>query len=55
MAARALGRTGERHLVLDYLLGYPMRHITATYGVTRQTAYRILARHEVSTARKATP
>jgi hypothetical protein len=50
---RALTTRQERHLVLDYLLGLPMHYLTATYGPTRQTIYRILARHEVDTNRKA--
>lgn len=53
MTARALGLTDERDLVLDYLLGMPLRDIVAQYGVPRQTVYRILQRHDVSTNRKA--
>lgn len=53
MTARALDRRGERHLALDYLLGYPVHYLVATYGITRQTIYRILDRHEIERDRKA--
>jgi hypothetical protein len=52
MTTRALDTNGERNLVLDYLLGYPMHHLASTYGVTRQTAYRIFARHGIKPDRK---
>jgi hypothetical protein len=52
---RALSSRGERHLVLDYLLRFPMKDLVEKYGIPRATIYRILARHEVSTDRKAMP
>lgn len=55
MAARALSRKQERHLVLDYLLGFPMKQIEQWYDVPRQSIYRTLRRLDVDTDRKAMP
>lgn len=54
MSARALDRRGERHLCLDYLLGLPVRVLVDRYGITRQTIYRILDRHQIDRDRKQT-
>ncbi len=54
MAARALDKTGERHLVLDYLLGAPMKVLVEAYGIPRATIYRIFKRHEIEVDRKKT-
>lgn len=53
MAERALSEQGERHLVLDYLLGRPVKHLVELYAIPRQTIYRILARHHVDRERKS--
>lgn len=52
MKTRSLNLTQERHLVLDYLLRRKMALLVAEYGITRQTIYRILRRHEVEMDRK---
>ncbi len=52
MSGRALSKTGERHLVLDYLLGVPVKVLAENYGITRQTIYRIFERHEIEPERK---
>lgn len=39
MADRALSTRGERHLVLDYLLRFPMKDLVEKYGIPRATIY----------------
>lgn len=48
----ALTRMEERHLVLDYLLGIPVKTLAINYGIHRATIYHILARHDVTPDRK---
>lgn len=52
MSDKALSYKKERHLVLDYLLGFSLRYLVDEYGVPRQTIYRVLERHKVKAERR---